>query len=67
MTQMTDLIFTQLESLSEDEDRPFDERSLMKIHLRELRSEFARLERGEFICKKCGLRKNSSHDYLVNF
>ena len=51
MSQMTDLVFAQLESLAEDADRSAGERQLLKTHLRELKSEFVRLSKIERLSK----------------
>lgn len=34
---------------------------LLAEEVRELREKLAQLERGEYICKSCGLRKNDEH------
>ena len=33
----------------------------------ELMNEVEKLKRGEFICQKCGIRKDGEHDHEVNF
>jgi len=37
-----------------------DNQSLLKRELAKAKKRIAELERGEFICTKCGLRKNSA-------
>jgi len=65
MTQMTDLIFAQMESLADDEDRPADERRLLKIHLRELKSEFARLSKIDDAASNQGMQASMANRVVV--
>lgn len=44
---MVNLIFSQMEFLSEDKDRPDGERILLKTYVRELKSEFERLKQSQ--------------------
>lgn len=65
MTQMTDLILAQLDSLAEDDDRSADERRLLKIHLLELKSEFSRLSKIEVAASRIA-QQTSAEDAMPN-
>ena len=66
MTQMIDLVLAQLEILAEDEDRSVDEQRLLKIHLRELKSEFARLYKIEEAASRVAQQTNADRAYLLH-
>jgi len=47
---------------------PLSERyAIMSQHARQLERELAALRRGEFICQRCSLRKDSEHDTKHEF
>lgn len=39
----------------------------LQAEIERLRTSIKELERGEFICRQCGLRKDSEHDEPVEF
>lgn len=47
MSRMLELIFSQIEIMAEDDDRPVDEQKMLLLMLRELKAEFARLSKGD--------------------
>ena len=66
MTQMTDLILAQLDSLAEDDDRSADERRLLKIHLLELKSEFSRLSKIEVAASRIAQQTSAERAYSLH-
>ena len=66
MTQMTDLVLDQLEFLAEDENRSTDESRLLKIHLRELKSELERLAKIEAAAMRIAQQTNAERAYALH-